>query len=257
MTKKVLVLFVCVAAIFGFFYWAEESAAEENRQSFMDAIFSAIESSANLDLSDENMEIVNDEPDTKEDTKFMGLLRAKLRLAHIFRQLEYPDTTLSVLNGYEFVRMIMTASSSGSLNAADAPFDLGDYIVYQMVLPLGLEPLIRELPAYYKAVKSKDDWQEKFDLILDTGDEYGPALNKGKTFHLAGFPKVNGKKDYVTAINVSLNDDALSLGEYDSSIEAWLYSFWLRRYKDGSLEIVKTILDWLNTRLDAAESAAG
>ena len=259
MTKKVLLLFVCAAAVFGFFHCAGVgSAAAEEVNSFMDAIFSAMENSVNLDLSDENLEItMSGDPVSKEDAKFMGLLRAKLRLAHIFRQLEYPEAPVQINKGYEIARMIMAASSSGSLNTADAPFDLGDYIVYQMVLPLGLEPLIRELPVYYQAVKSRKDWKEKFDLIFETGDNYGPALNNGKTFNLAGFPKVNTEEAYVAALDVSCNDESLYLGEFDSSIEGWLYSFWLRRYQDGSMETVKTILDWLNNKLDKVESAAG
>lgn len=259
MKRKAFVLCLCAAAVFGFFHCAGAGrAAADELNSFMDAIFSAIDNSVKLDLSDENLEItMSGDPVSKEDAKFMGLLRAKLRLAHIFRQLERPEEPFSIRNGYEIARMIMVASSSGSLNAADAPFDLGDYILYQMVLPLGLEPLIRELPAYYQAVKSREDWQEKFDLIFETGDTYGPALNNGRTFYLAGFPKVNTEKAYVAALDVSTNDEVLSLGEFDSSIEGWLYSFWLRRYKDGSMETVKMIIEWLNTQLDAAAKAVG
>ena len=259
MRRKAVILCVCAAAVFGFFHCAGVgSAAAEEVNSFMDAIFSAMENSVNLDLSDENLEItMSGDPVSKEDAKFMGLLRAKLRLAHIFRQLEYPEAPVQINKGYEIARMIMAASSSGSLNTADAPFDLGDYIVYQMVLPLGLEPLIRELPVYYEAVKSREDWQEKFDLIFETGGNYGPSLNCGKTFHLAGFPKVNRKEAYVAPLDVSTADDILYLGEFDSSIEGWLYSFWLRRYQDGSLETMKTIVDWLNNELDAAAKAVG
>ncbi|GAB1428220.1 hypothetical protein MASR2M17_16480 [Aminivibrio sp.] len=58
-------------------------------------------------------------------------------------------------------------------------------------------------------------------------------------------------------LDVSTADDILYLGEFDSSIEGWLYSFWLRRYQDGSLETMKTIVDWLNNELDAAAKAVG
>ena len=54
-----------------------------------------------------------------------------------------------------------------------------------------------------------------------------------------------------------IDGDTLAIFEADSSIEAWLYSFWMRRYKDGSMELVKKILDWLNSELDVVESAAG
>ncbi len=260
MTRKAFILCVCAAAVFGFFHCAVGgiAAAEESNNSFMDMVFAAIENSVNLDLSDENLEIsMSGDPVSKEDAKFMGLLRAKLRLAHIFRQLERPEEAFSIRNGYEVARMIMVASSSGSLNAADSPFDLGDYIIYQIIFPLGLEPVIRELPEYYKAVTSREDWQEKFDLIFETGDTYGPSLNHGKTFYLAGFPKVHREEAYVAPLDVSTNDETLYLGEFDSSIEGWLYSFWLRRHQDGSMETVKIIIDWLNTQLDAAAKAVG
>ena len=260
MKRKAFVFFVCAAAVFGLFHCGGggSAAAQESNNSFMDMVFSAIENSVKLDLSDENLKIImSGDPVSKEDAKFMGLLRAKLRLAHIFKQLERPEEDFSVRNGYEIARIFMVVSSSGSLNATDAPFDLGDYIVYQIISPLGLEPLIRELPAYYQAVKSREDWQEKFDLIFETGDTYGPSLNNGKTFYLAGFPKVNTEEAYVSALDVSTNDEVLYLGEFDSSIEGWLYSFWLRRYKDGSMETVKMIIDWLNTQLDAAAKAVG
>jgi hypothetical protein len=224
----------------------------------MDAVFSAIENAEYMDLSDSNMKVSSYEgPVSTKDGKFMGLLRAKIRLARIFRQLEYPEENLFILKGYEVMRIMMTAASSGSLNTGGAPFDLADYVVFQIILPLELEPLIRELPVYYKAVKSKADWQEKFDLILETGDAYGPSLNRGKTFHLAGFPKVNTKKEYTMAIDVEFKDESLYYSEADSSMEAWLYSFWLRRYQEGSMETVKVILDWLNKRLDEVEKAVG
>ena len=258
MAKRMRVLYVCAAVVFCLVLGTSGSVSADERHSFMDAVFSAIESAENLNLSEGNLKIDSYEgPVSDKDEKFMGLLRAKIRLAHIFRILEYPEENLSVLKGYEFVRMMISAASSGSLNTAGAPFDLGDYIVFQLILPLELEPLIRELPAYYDAMKSKEDWQEKFDLILETGDAYGPSLNRGKTFHLAGFPKVNTTKEYTMAIDVEFKDESLYYSEADSSIEGWLYSFWLRRYREGSLETVKTILDWLNTKLDEVEKAVG
>lgn len=259
MVKRICVLCVCAMAVCGLVLWTSGSVLANEGHSLMDAVLSAIESAKNLDLSDENLKLGSYEGTISDkDEKFMGLVRAKLRLIHIFRALEYPEESLSALKGYEIVRLMLATADSGSLDTEGAPFDLGDYIVFQLVLPLELEPLIRELPAYYDAIMSKEDWQEKFDLILDTGDAYGPNLDRGKTFHLAGFPKVNKKKEYTVSIEVELNDDSqYYYSEIDSSMEAWLYSFWLRRYQEGSLETVKTILDWLNTKLDEVEKAAG
>ena len=74
---------------------------------------------------------------------------------------------------------------------------------------------------------------------------------------LAGFPKVNKKKEFTLPIGVSTADDSLYYYDGDSSIEAWLYSFWMRRYHQGTMGIVKTMLDWLNERLDEVEEAVG
>ena len=232
------------------------SCAEE--RSVADVLVSAIENAAELDLSDGNLKVGSyDSKISTKDEKFMGLLRAKLRLSSIFSQLSYREKGFTFRNGYELVRLLMEAADSGSHDISGAPFNLGDYVIYQIVLPLGLEPLIRELPVYYDAVMSTDGWEEKFETILDDEEGWGPQLNRGKSFHLAGFPKVNKKKEYITAVDVETKDGALYYSEADSSIEAWLYSFWMRSYDEGSMDMVKSVLDWLNDRLDEVENAVG
>ncbi|MDI9370095.1 MAG: hypothetical protein GX181_09005 [Synergistaceae bacterium] len=250
--KKFFAVCICVAA--AVLLISPAAVAEE--RSLADVLVYAIEDAAELDLSRDNMEVESYNVDiSTKDEKFMGLLRAKLRLARIFNELSYQEEGFSFRKGYELVRLLMEAAESGSHDIAGSPFNLGDYIVFQIILPLELEPLIRELPVYYDAVMSVDDWEEKFELILDTDDGWGPQLSRGKTFHLAGFPKVNKKKEYHAAVHVETDDIYYSEG--DSSIEAWLYSFWMRRYDEGSIHIVKTVLDWLNDRLDELEDAVG
>ncbi len=253
--KKVMAVFACLAAAMLLLSPARSSA--EGR-SVADVLVSAIENAAELDLSDGNLKVGSyDSKISTKDEKFMGLLRAKLRLSRIFSRLSYPEEGFNFRNGYELVRLLMQASESGSHDISGAPFNLGDYIIFQIVLPLELEPLVRELPAYYDAVMSTDGWEEKFDTILENEEGWGPQLSRGKTFHLAGFPKVNKKKEYVTAVDVQTKDDELYYSEADSSIEAWLYSFWMRRYDEGSMDMVKSVLDWLNDRLDELEDAVG
>ncbi|MDI9388919.1 MAG: hypothetical protein QM441_06800 [Synergistota bacterium] len=253
--KKVLAALACLAAAM-LLLGPVGSCAEE--RSVADVLVSAIENAAELDLSDGNLKVGSyDSKISTKDEKFMGLLRAKLRLSSIFSQLSYREKGFTFRNGYELVRLLMEAADSGSHDISGAPFNLGDYVIYQIVLPLGLEPLIRELPVYYDAVMSTDGWEEKFETILDDEEGWGPQLNRGKSFHLAGFPKVNKKKEYITAVDVETKDGALYYSEADSSIEAWLYSFWMRRYDEGSMDMVKSVLDWLNDRLDEVENAVG
>ena len=51
-------------------------------------------------------------------------------------------------------------------------------------------------------------------------------------------------------MDIKLKDGFLFLYEFDASIEGWLYSFWMRRWQDGTMEAAKMALDWLNKALE-------
>ncbi|HCL78850.1 MAG TPA: hypothetical protein DIC53_02650, partial [Synergistaceae bacterium] len=220
----------------------------------------ALEEAKGLNLSTENIRDYmggTSDLDT-EDEKYMGLVRAKIRLARLVSVTSYggerarAPMTLGSLTG-----LVMTMlSESGSVDTKMDPFNLADYVIYQVVYPMDLEPLIRELPAYYRAIVQDEDWEEKFDTLLSEG-KYGPDLDGGKAFHELGFPVVNKDPKYVEPLYVSLADSDFALQEVDGAIEGWLYSFWMRRYNEGSMNVVKRILDWLNVRLDEAAGAKG
>ena len=247
MKKIALVLFVLM-------FVALPASAQED--TFLETVSSYILESAKYhNLEPENLSIrANDGGEVDmEDVKFIGLLGGKLRIARIIKNFSYISERSGTSDILKFLTIL---SDSGSVDMTKSPFNLSDYLVYQIVLPLKLEPVIRELPVYYDAVVSTKDWEEKFEAILELGD-YG-NLNGGKTFYLAGFPKINRGSGYTSPLDVELIDgDTLAIYEGDSSIEAWLYSFWMRRHKDGSMELVKKILDWLNAELDVVENAAG
>lgn len=229
--------------------------ASAQQTNFFEAVNWIIESAKLHDLTPGNMMIeANDGGEIdKDDAKFIGLLGAKLRIARIIKTLGYTSEGSSTLDLLKFLAVL---GGSGSMDMAKAPFNLSDYVVFQVILPLKLEPVIRELPVYYDAIVSVPDWQEKLEAIRELGD-YG-NLNGGKTFYLAGFPKVNRGSGYTSPLDVELIDrDTLAIYEGDSSIEAWLYSFWMRRHTEGSMELVKKILDWLNAELDVVASAEG
>lgn len=224
-------------------------------------IMGALEAAKDLDLSQDNMVLdrLNEEPSDSlwEDEKYMGLLKAKIRMARVFSTIDRTsyDPGWFFDKGRDVAFLLMFMGQSGSVDVKDKPFDLASYVIYQLIFPLDLEPLIRELPAYYRAIVSKDDWEGKFDQILEMG--YQPDLAGGKIFYLAGFPKVNKDPYYTESLYITTQDDSFSLYEIDSSVEGWMYSFWMRRYQDGSMEMVKKIIDWLNVALDEAAGAKG
>ena len=224
-------------------------------------VMEALETAKALDLSQDNLilERYNEEESGPlwEDEKYMDLLRAKIRIAKAFSRIEDAGYGPGIFfnKGRDAAFILMVMGESGSVDLKDKPFDLADYVVFQLIFPLGLEPLIRELPAYYRAVVSKDDWEEKFDTIMEMG-EY-PDLGGGRLFHLAGFPKVNKAPYYTESLGIQTQVGSFSLYEMDSSVEGWMYSFWMRRYHDGSMGVVKKIIDWLNITLDEAAGAKG
>ena len=80
--KKVLAALACLAAAM-LLLGTVGSCAEE--RSVADVLVSAIDNAAELDLSDGNLKVGSyDSKISTKDEKFMGLLRAKLRLSSIF-----------------------------------------------------------------------------------------------------------------------------------------------------------------------------
>lgn len=197
-----------------------------------------------LDLSDANLQLSNEE--MVKDARFMALLRAKLRLARLVRTAENSDEEEGVGN-------YLLRTQAGPLIAflsqgeIPTPEKLVENAVERIVKPLELQVLVKELPRYYEAVVSTKNWQKKFDKILSRGD-YSP-LEGGAIFHLSDFPEIGDKPYYTAALDIELKDGSLSLYEADGAIEGWLYSFWMRRWQDGTMEATKMALDWLNKAL--------
>jgi hypothetical protein len=218
------------------------------------SLANTLESTRNLDLSGIQVSPAMGEGELPlEDPKFMSLLRAKLRLIYFLRLREPVYEGIPLSETYDMSTFLDFLDYTGSVNMEGAPFDLGDFMVFQVILPLELDPLVRELLVYYHAVTSQPDWRQKFNIMLESGP-YGPSLQEGRIFRLAGFPRINEDPGYSKALAV---EGTVSLYEFDSSLEGWLYSFWLRRYQEGSMETVHKILNWLNQRLDEAEQAVG
>ena len=246
-----LVLFGCSLAMACTLVWGSLGTCEAAGSV---SLANTLESTRNLDLSGIHVSPATGEGELPlEDPKFMSLLRSKLRLVHFLRLREPVYEGVPLPETYDMSTFLDFLDYSGSVNMEGAPFDLGDFVVFQVIFPLELETLVRELLVYYHAVTSQPDWRQKFNIMLESGP-YGPSLQEGRIFRLAGFPQINENPGYSKALVV---EGAVSLYEFDSSIEGWLYSFWLRRYQEGSMETVHKILNWLNQRLDEAEQAVG
>lgn len=222
-------------------------------------LMNAFDRAAELDTSMENLQImVHDGEDGQammEDQTFLDLLGAKIRLARMFSMLGESGGYSTALKGFPDLSVALRAfDDRGSVNMKESPFDLGNFVVFQLILPLKLEALVRELPVYYRAVVATENWEDKFDRIYQ-GLENGPGL--AQSFKIAGFPTIHRDPWYQRPLELELQDGSLSLWEIDASMEGWLYSFWFRRYCEGSMELVRRVLDWLNVQLDDVAGAKG
>ena len=227
------------------------TAASAQEASIVYVVMGTLETVKMMDLSRDKLTITRADTDEQlePDEEFMGILTAKLRVAKLINSLEYNPGSMGAFDAFELLQRM---SESGSVDMRDAPFDIAGYVIYHVILPLQLEPVIRELPKYYDAVVSVKDWQGKLDSIMEMD-----SLNGGKIFHLAGFPKVRKAPEYAAPMYISHVDDEVYLYEMDSSLEGWMYSFWMRRHFLGNMNTVKMVVDWLNEKLDEVENAVG
>ena len=168
--------------IFALLLLALPASAQQTH--FFEAVNWIIESAKLHDLTPGNMMIeANDGGEIdKDDAKFIGLLGAKLRIARIIKTLGYTSEGSSTLDLLKFLAVL---GGSGSMDMAKAPFNLSDYVVFQVILPLKLEPVIRELPVYYDAIVSVPDWQEKLEAIRRIIRNAGEGISKDELEELA------------------------------------------------------------------------
>lgn len=235
--KKAFPLFVLfIAAVFVL------SPAAPAESLTADDVQRYIEAGRALNLSGENFQLSDEE--AMKDAYFMGLLRGKLRVARILRTAEFSENTedkdaLRTQAGPVIAYLCQ--------DGFPTPDKLVENAVERIVKPLELQGVLKELSRYYEAIVSTAEWQKKFQKILSRG-EY-PSLDNGTIFHLLDFPELGGKPYYMAALDIELKDETLFLYEGDSSVEGWLYSFWLRRWQDGTMDATKLALDWMNKAL--------
>ena len=217
-----------------------ESRTVQEIQSYVDA-------AKVLDLSEGNLQVRSGKFDVEEilkDARFMGLLRGRLRIARLVdRAMRDAEGGNGNLNTEVGPIVAFLLSGKNEIPTMD---NIVKSAVSNVVKPLELEGILKELPRYYDAVVNTADWQKKFQKIL--APEY-PSLNGGAIFHLAGFPEIGDKPYYMGAMDIELTDSSLYLDEWDSSTEAWLYSFWMRRWQEGTMDAARVAVDLLNKAL--------
>lgn len=201
-----------------------------------------LEAASSLKLSDDNLKLADEA--AAQDARFMGLFRAKLRIA---RLLQTAESSGPEGESYALRTQVGPLVAFLCRDGFPTPDKLVENAVERIVKPLELQPVLKELPRYYEAVVGTADWQKKFQKILHRGGY--PSLDGGTIFHLAGFPEIGDKPYYTAAMDAELQDGSLFLYEGDASVEGWLYSFWMRRWDDGTMDAAKLAIDWLNKAL--------
>lgn len=200
-----------------------------------------IDEGVSLDLNEKNLQLIYSSSSfnghAQQDKRFIALLRAKLRVYKCI------DAIAGITKRYDENLWVSTSGAVVTLLAQGgemlSPVGLAGRAVDKIVRPLELEQLLLDLPRYYEAVVNTPDWEKKFAKISAMG-----SLDAGNIFHLAGFPEMESKDYYTNSLELQV--ESMELYEYDSSIEAWLYSFWLRRWKECNMEAARLAIEWLN-----------
>ena len=120
----------------------------------------------------------------------------------------------------------------------DTSLDLG---ALKTQLSGDFEAMAEALAESYTGLIGTDDWQAKLDL-LKAELEKKPYAWDATTFHAQGFPKLSSPC-YAESPDLTYGADLSYYGSV--SFEKWLYSFWLRRYLDGTDVVVAKALEFV------------
>lgn len=145
------------------------------------------------------------------DSRLLALLKIRLALVSILIN----NTTTETKHG----RILQGRSASRAATLLKALSSLSrEELRGDDITTLHGSVLIDELLAYHAKIVRTPGWAAKLKEIRLLGQ-----LRNGAVFHERGFPRPDNK--------CYLNN-----GDYDASIEAWLYSFWARRHKEGTMD---------------------
>ncbi len=104
-----------------------------------------------------------------------------------------------------------------------------------------LEAAVAHLCDYYVLITNERSWENKFTRVREKyeGDW---SLAMPDAFHRVGFPATNDE-----CYGKSLQENWVT-PFYDYGLEGWAYSFWYRRWKEGTIDTVYDIFKWLRGR---------
>lgn len=99
--------------------------------------------------------------------------------------------------------------------------------------------LIAKLIVYHDIIIQTEGWQEKLSAIGQGSTSYNIYGEQGINIYHVGFPKHNC---YHFAQLEAFIGNTRSYSDMSSNMETWFYSFWHRRYKEGSFNVVYKVL---------------
>lgn len=99
----------------------------------------------------------------------------------------------------------------------------------------GVGVVVEELIRYHDKIIRTKDWEAKFKEISGLG-----GLKNGRVFHERGFPAPSER-----CFSLSGGGEA----SWDAGIDAWLYSFWMRRHGEGTMGATVKLLRWAQKAL--------
>lgn len=200
----------------------------------------------------EGSDVVSFMPDNCPDyDKVLSLTRTRRKLWYIHRKLSFEQESGIDVNDrwrddawyrnrsyYAFLFDDRSTTTMEQVWNAAKPFISGEVTLTRQEYNDALI-FIDELLLYYAKVKATPFWEDRFYYL--TGMEVNLAAPA--YFYEAGFPLHD---------NLCMREGYSGgnyITGYDWGNEAWMYGFWLRRHREGNMEMVKNILLWAKTEV--------
>ncbi|MBT1700128.1 hypothetical protein KK083_24785 [Fulvivirgaceae bacterium PWU4] len=200
----------------------------------------------------EGSDVVSFMPDNCPDyDKVLSLTRTRRKLWYIHRKLSFEqeygidaqdrwrdDAWYRNRSYYAFLFDDRSATMMEQVWNAVKPFISGEVTITRQEYNDALL-FIDELLLYHAKVEATPFWEDRFYYLgnMDVN------LSAAEYFYEAGFPLHD---------NLCMREGYSGgnyITGYDWGNEAWMYGFWLRRHREGNMEMVKNILLWAKAEL--------
>ncbi len=184
--------------------------------------------------------------------QFKSIYRTRMKLFALRTELSYVEPKdADKYKAHSYRERLFSRDGSWLLKA----FELSRSKFFKAVsidpqLSSDLRLFALELLRYRSMIESVPDWKEKFDALLAASDKQEKNLVNGAHFHAAGFPVTGNECSHTVSLFTGSGE---GLG-YDWGNEGWFYSFWVRRYREGTMDATKRILEWIAASLPASQA---